>query len=66
MLETETLYVISQFEAPNVWGWSPDGEGMYYYDNLSECELDNPDVADWPVHYFHSPREFDDFRYGPV
>lgn len=63
-LPTEEVFFIAQYEASPVLAFSPDGEGVIFYDSFDELELDVPFADIWPLHYFDSPRTFDDYRYG--
>lgn len=62
MLNPETLYVVEDKNTV-LWGRTPDGIGMYWYDE--DDENAKTDVCDFKrVHYFESSREFDNFRDG--
>lgn len=64
MLDPETLYIVSNLDGTKFYGRTPDGEGMYWYDeNQAEDALNDVCVVT-SVRRFDTPREFDDFRYG--
>jgi hypothetical protein len=66
LLDPETLYIVENRDGSVSYGRTPDGLGMYWYDEDQKHEAQT-DVCDYKrSRYFDSPREFDDFRYGPI
>lgn len=64
-IKTNTLYVVERLNDNGYdYGITPDGEGMYWYESKAEAVADLPEHH--YEHFFSTPRQFDDFRYGPV
>lgn len=66
MLDTDTIYKVCHLDGDTAdWGWSPDGEGMYWFDTFQEAFEDFPHSQP-KRRNFANARRFDDFRYGPL
>lgn len=64
MLHTDVIYVVSHLDDDGSdYGWSPDGEGMYWRDSMAEVYHD-AGFSSVKCMTFSSAREFDNHRYG--
>lgn len=64
MIRPDVLYIIGYEYADESYAITPDGVGMYWYDDREAAEDDLPE--DYDEMYFDSEAEFEDFRYGPA
>lgn len=59
----DVMYVIEDSKGNLSWGYTPDGEGFYFYDSQEEFEAQHGDEL--PEEWL-TDEEFEDLRYGEV
>lgn len=63
-IQPEVLYIVENGDHFD-FGWSPDGWGVYWWDE-NICTMDDflAECRGFPRHYFASDEDFDNFRFG--